>query len=105
MVAWGQTKEHWPHWMQMSGSQTGMWVAMFLFSYWVVPVGQVPSSGMADTGSESPWPEMILAVTSLTNSGASRGTGGCIFFVLVAFFGTGTSTMLCRARSTAALFI
>ena len=73
--------------MQISGSQTGMWTAMFLFSYWVVPVGQVPSSGIAETGRESPWPEMILAVTSRTNSGASPGTGGCMCFVLVTLFG------------------
>ena len=39
----------------------------------VVPVGQVPSGGKALTGSPSPWPAIIAAVTRLTKSGASSG--------------------------------
>ena len=39
MAAWGQTRTHLPHWMQRDGSQTGMSMAMFLFSYWVVALG------------------------------------------------------------------
>ena len=43
---------------------------MLRFSYWVVPVGKVPSTGNALTGSRSPWPAIIGAVTRSTKSGA-----------------------------------
>jgi hypothetical protein len=79
-----------------------MWTAMLRRSYCVVAVGQVPSSGMAETGMVSPFPAIIFAVTSCTNSGASAGTGGLRMMQLVAFSGTGTSTMFRRAVSTAA---
>jgi hypothetical protein len=36
---------------------------MLRFSHLVVPVGKVPSTGMALTGSRSPLPAMIIAVT------------------------------------------
>jgi len=64
---------------------------MLRFSYLVVPTGKVPSSGIAETGSQSPRPAMISAVTLRTNSGASSGTGGAILIVLVAVAGTLTS--------------
>ena len=44
----------------------------------VVPVGNVPSTGNALTGSRSPRPAISSAVTFLTNSGASAGTTGGI---------------------------
>ena len=52
---------------------------MLRFSYCVVAVGQVPSSGMALTGRVSPFCDMILAVTFLTNAGAVAETTGGIF--------------------------
>jgi hypothetical protein len=48
--------------------------AMFRFSNFDVAVGQVPSTGKADTGSNSPLPANSKAVTRLTKSGASSGT-------------------------------
>ncbi|SVK54924.1 Uncharacterised protein [Acinetobacter baumannii] len=52
---------------------------MLRFSHWVVPTGQVPSGGKAETGSASPSPASIAAVTVLTKSGAaSETTGGRI---------------------------
>ncbi len=70
MAACGQTSAQSPHWMQMSASQIGIESAMLRFSYWAVPVGNVPSTGMALTGSRSPLPSIIMAVTRLTKSGA-----------------------------------
>ena len=69
MAACGQTSAHLLHWMQISGSQTGISRAMLRFSHCVVPVGQVPSTGNALTGSRSPLPAIITAVTVLTKSG------------------------------------
>ncbi len=70
--------EHWPHWIQTDGSHAGMNAATFRFSHWVVAVGQVPSSGIAETGSSLPFWAIILAVTLLMNAGASAATaGGC----------------------------
>ena len=54
MTACGQTKTHLPHWMHKSDSQTGISRAILRFSHLVVPVGKVPSTGMADTGTVSP---------------------------------------------------
>src|SRR5215813_15187798 len=70
MVACGQTKAHLLHWMQTFGSQIGTSSAIRRFSHFVVPTGQVPSTGKADTGSRSPLPAIITAVTRWTNSGA-----------------------------------
>ena len=39
MTACGQTIAHLPHWMQMSGSQTGISSARLRFSYCDVPLG------------------------------------------------------------------
>ena len=55
------------------GSQTGISAAMLRFSHCAVPVGQVPSTGKALTGSRSPLPAIISAVTRCTKSGASVG--------------------------------
>ena len=62
--------------MQSSESQTATSSEMLRFSYLVVPLGYVPSTGSALTGSSSPWPAIIAAVTVRTNSGASAGTIG-----------------------------
>ena len=43
---------------------------MLRFSHFVVPVGQVPSGGNAETGKLSPTPANMAAVTVLTKSGA-----------------------------------
>ena len=74
IVACGQTIAHLPQSMQMEGSQIGIDWAMARFSYFVVPVGNVPSTGNALTGSWSPSPAISTAVTFLTKSGASSGT-------------------------------
>ena len=76
IVACGQPSEHRPHWMQIFGSQMGMSWAMLRFSYCVVPVGKVPSTGRALTGRSSPRLAIIMPSTSLTNAGALAGTGG-----------------------------
>ena len=72
IVACGQTSEQRPHWMQILASQMGMSWAMLRFSYCVVPVGNVPSTGMALTGRSSPRLAIIMPSTSLTNG---RGIG------------------------------
>ena len=75
----GQAATQWLHWVQMSGFQIGISSAMLRFSHCVVPIGQVPSGGSAETGSASPRPASIAAVTVLTKSGAaSETTGGRI---------------------------
>ena len=48
---------------------------MLRFSYAAVPLGYVPSTGNALTGSSSPRPASIMPVTERTNSGAESGTG------------------------------
>jgi hypothetical protein len=62
--------------MQISGSHAATISEMLRFSKAAVPDGQVPSSGSAETGSSSPRPAIIIAVTRRTNSGASSGTRG-----------------------------
>ena len=64
---------------------------MLRFSHWVVAVGQVPSTGKAETGRLSPLPAMICPVTSWTNAGASAETGGVMSNLLVTSFGYLTS--------------
>ena len=56
MAACGQMSAHLLHWMQSDLSQTGTSSAMERFSQRVVPTGQVPSTGKAETGSLSPLP-------------------------------------------------
>ena len=64
---------HLPQSMQISASQTGISRPIARFSYLVVPVGKVPSTGNALTGSDSPSSASIRAVTFRTKSGASVG--------------------------------
>ena len=64
---------------------------MSRFSHRAVPVGYVPSAGSALTGSVSPSPAIIRAVTAWTKSGASAGTGGRRSASLVTVSGTVTS--------------
>src|SRR5512136_2957279 len=71
MEACGQTKTHLPHWMHRSDSQTGISRAILRFSHLVVPVGKVPSTGIADTGTVSPSKPIIGPSTSRTKAGAS----------------------------------
>ena len=75
MAACGQTSAHFAQSMQMDGSQIGISWAIERFSYWAVPVGNVPSAGRALTGRSSPTPAIIAPVTSLTKGGAVSGTG------------------------------
>ena len=76
MAACGQASTHWLHWMQIRFSHTGTSAARLRFSHLLVPTGQVPSTGNALTGSRSPLPASIIAVTRCTKGGASRGTAG-----------------------------
>ena len=100
----GQTNAHLAQSMQMSGSQIGISCAMERFSHFAVPVGKVPSTGSAETGSRSPRPASIIAVTRWTKSGASLGTGGGRCRSPATPDGTGTSCMPWSAASTAAKF-
>ena len=52
MAACGQTMAHLPQSMQIDASQIGICWAMARFSYCVVPVGKVPSTGSALTGQQ-----------------------------------------------------
>ena len=76
MAACGQTSAHWLHWMQILESQTGISSAMLRFSHFAVAIGQVPSIGNALTGSRSPLPARMTAVTFWTKSGAFSDTSG-----------------------------
>jgi len=104
IAAWGQTRAQRPQSMQMSGSQIGISSAMERFSHMAVPVGNAPSTGSADTGSRSPLPASIMAVTRLTNSGAISGTGSEILRGPAAS-PTATSNKPSIARSTASSFL
>src|SRR5690606_21634261 len=86
------------------GSQTGTASARSRFSHWAEPLGQVPSTGRAETGSWSPSPAIRRDETSRTNSGAPAGTGGRMATVLVAAPGTGTSASAATDWSTAVKF-
>jgi hypothetical protein len=77
--------------MHTRGSQINTSSAIRRFSHFVVPTGQVPSTGNADTGSRSPLPTINSAVTSFTKSGAPSGTIGAWRNVGVARAGTVTS--------------
>ena len=82
--------------MQISASQTGISSERLRFSHCAVPVGNVPSTGNALTGSSSPWPAIIGPSVIRTKAGASAGTGGTRSKVLVITPGTTTS---CRCAS------
>ncbi len=105
MVACGQTKEQMPHWMHRSSSHTGMLTAMLRFSYLAVPVGKVPSAGIAETGTLSPSPSMIGPRVLRTKSGASAPRPIFMASLLSALAGTWTSWMFSSAASTACLFM
>ena len=63
IAACGQTSAHLPQSMQSAASQIGISAAIERFSKRAVPVGKVPSSGSAETGSRSPLPSSSSAVT------------------------------------------
>ena len=71
---------------------------MLRFSHFDVPVGQVPSTGNALTGSRSPWLASITAVTRFTKSGACGGTGGGRWREAVGDAGTATSCEMGERR-------
>ena len=79
MTPCGQTKLHWPHWMQMSGVPDRHDVGDVALLPRRRADGKVPSTGIRLTGMSSPRPSIIGAVTSRTNSGAAAGTTGCAF--------------------------
>ena len=76
IAACGHTRAHWLHWMQIFESHTGISSAMLRFSHFAVPVGHVPSTGNALTGSRSPLPARITDVIFWTKSGAFSDTSG-----------------------------
>ena len=78
MVACGQTMAHLPQSMQIEESQTGIIWAMARFSYLVVPVGKVPSTGSALTGRKSPLPAISAAVMVFTKARWSASVGATI---------------------------
>ena len=102
IAACGHTSGQIAHWVQMVSSQIGISCAMLRFSHCVVPVGKVPSTGSADTGSRSPLPSSIIAVTRCTKSGAARGTAGRRVSAESARPGSGTSRSAASDASTAA---
>ena len=104
MTECGQTKLQLPHWMQVSGSHTATRSEMLRFSYAAVPLGYVPSTGNALTGSSSPRPASIMPVTERTNSGAESGTGERMSCSDVSRPGISTAWSASSALSTAALF-
>ena len=76
IAACGQTSAHLLHWMQSASSQTGISAAMLRFSHFDVPVGHVPSTGNALTGSRSPWFASITRRHALDEVRRASGTGG-----------------------------
>ena len=94
MVECGQTMAHLPQSMQIDGSQMGISAASDRFSHLAVPVGKAPSTGRALTGSRSPLPSSMRAVTRLTKSGACSDTAGRRWRVAVA---CGRHLHLCSA--------
>ncbi len=104
MVACGQTIAHLPQSMQMSGSQTGISAASLRFSSLVVPVGNDPSIGIADTGRRSPRPAIIAIVTRCTKSDSATAEASSSGATTGTSLGTGTSASSLSARSIAALF-
>ena len=102
IAAWGQTSAQRAQSMQISGSQIGISAAMPRFSHCAVPVGNVPSTGRALTGSRSPSPAIIVAVTRRTKSGACVGTRAAGVWSVVGSDGTVIGASAARAASTAA---
>ena len=101
MAECGHAATQWLHWVHRSSFQMGISSAMLRFSHRVVPIGQVPSGGRAETGRASPSPASIAAVTVLTKSGAASDTTGGRFG-LAAFTGcSATSNRDSRASASA----
>ncbi len=105
IVAWGQTKLHWLHWMQFSGIHFGHSTAMPRFSSRAVPVGMAPSKGILETGSESPLNRVTGSMTSLAKASASSGMIFVTGADLVILAGTGTASRAAEARSMESQFI
>ena len=104
-AACGHTIAHLLHWMHTLASQTGSWLARLRFSQRAVPVGQVPSAGKALTGSRSPWPASMTAVSRCTKSGALGDTGGGRTQVAVTCAGIEISCKCASVSSTTARFL
>ena len=77
---------------------------MLRFSQRVVLSGHVPSGANALTGSLSPSPAIMTAVTRLTKSGAAGETTGGRAWVVVTLAGTAISCNAASEASTAAWF-
>ena len=77
---------------------------MLRFSHCVVPVGKVPSRGMALTGRSSPSPAIMRAGELLHEIGRAAGTGGRKSKVVVASAGLSLHAEWQSAASTAAKF-
>ena len=101
-TARGQTMAHLPQSMHRSGSHTGIDSARLRFSHLAVPVGKVPSTGSALTGSRSPSPARMRAVTCWKKSGAPTATEAIRRPVDSASAGTSMRCISLSARSIAA---
>ncbi|SAJ33950.1 Uncharacterised protein [Enterobacter cloacae] len=101
MAECGQAATQWLHWVHSSSFQMGIASAMLRFSQRVVPIGQVPSGGSAETGRVSPSPASIAAVTVLTKSGAASDTTGGRFGLLALTGCNGTANSDSRASASA----
>jgi hypothetical protein len=97
MAACGQSSAHLAQSMQISGSHTGIWAAIERFSWPAVPVGKVPSTGRADTGTASPSPARSRRTNPSPLGGLPLppGTAG-------SWVGTMTGASEASAASTAA---
>ncbi len=104
MAECGQAATQWLHWVQSSGFQMGISSAILRFSQRVVPSGQVPSGGSAETGNASPRPASIAAVTVLTKSGAASATTGGRQALWLLTGCNGTAKRDSRARASACQF-
>ena len=105
MAACGQTAVHLPHWMQRVGSHSGRSRARLRFSYWEVPFGKVPSTGIWLTGMLSPSPHIILPSTSWTYSGAFADMTAGMTWPLTVLPVVSTWCRLSSVASTAAIFL
>ena len=77
---------------------------MLRFSHFAVATGHVPSTGNALTGSRSPLPASITAVTFWTKSGACSETSGGRSRLVLTASGTRTSCRCASAWSTTSQF-
>ena len=102
IAACGHVSGQIAHCVQMVSSQIGISWAMLRFSHCAVPVGKVPSTGIAETGSRLPLPSSIIAVTRCTKSGADSATAERRVRAESAWSGSGTSRNAASDASTAA---